>query len=80
MDSLAVNAVSGKAALDKYPPGVPNASTRHQPIQVPMFGLIRTVILICVAFVGGLLFERSQAADACAGSGGVIRDGICWNE
>ena len=45
-----------------------------------MFGLIRTVVLIAVAFVGGLLFERGQAADACDGSGGVMRDGICWNE
>ena len=45
-----------------------------------MFGLIRTAILILVAFVAGLLFERSQASDACVGKGGVFRDGVCWNE
>ena len=53
----------------------------HHPQKVSaMFGLIRTVILILVAFVAGLLFERSQAADACAGQGGTMRDGVCWNE
>ncbi|MEX0309149.1 MAG: hypothetical protein AB3N17_02780 [Tateyamaria sp.] len=45
-----------------------------------MFGLIRTAILLLVAFVAGLLFERSQATDACAGKDGVMRDGVCWNE
>ncbi len=42
-----------------------------------MFGLIRTVILVLVAFVAGLLFERSQASEACAAAGGEIRDGVC---
>ena len=56
-------------------------SQMHHPQKVSaMFGLIRTVILILVAFVAGLLFERSQAADACAGQGGTMRDGVCWNE
>jgi len=45
-----------------------------------MFGLIRTAILIMIAFVGGLLFERSQAADVCAKMGGKMLDGVCWNE
>ena len=45
-----------------------------------MFGLIRTAILILIAFVAGLLFERSQAGDACAAKGGEMRDGVCWNE
>ncbi|WP_193743435.1 hypothetical protein [Tateyamaria sp. ANG-S1] len=45
-----------------------------------MFGLIRTAILILIAFVAGLLFERSQASEACAAQGGVMRDGVCWNE
>jgi len=49
-------------------------------MQVNMFGLLRTAILVCVAFVGGLLFERNQTAEACDGSGGVMRDGMCWNE
>ncbi|MEL6451625.1 MAG: hypothetical protein AAFQ19_10215 [Pseudomonadota bacterium] len=45
-----------------------------------MFGLIRTPILLLIAFVGGLLFERSQAAEACDSAGGVVRDGVCWHE
>lgn len=45
-----------------------------------MFGLIRTAILVMIAFVGGLMFERSQAADACVGMGGKMHDGVCWNE
>ncbi|WP_299048287.1 hypothetical protein [uncultured Tateyamaria sp.] len=45
-----------------------------------MFGLIRTAVLILIAFVAGLMFERSQAADACAVQGGAMRDGVCWNE
>lgn len=45
-----------------------------------MFGLIRTAILVMLAFVGGLMFERGQAADACAGMGGKMHDGVCWNE
>ena len=45
-----------------------------------MFGLIRTAILLCLAFIGGLFFERGQATDACTGAGGIMRDGVCWNE
>jgi hypothetical protein len=45
-----------------------------------MFGLIRTIIVVTIAFVGGLLFERDQAANACDGAGGTLRDGVCWNE
>ncbi|WP_172839389.1 hypothetical protein [Tateyamaria omphalii] len=45
-----------------------------------MFGLIRTAVLILIAFVAGLMFERSQASDACTTQGGTMRDGVCWNE
>ncbi|WP_299640238.1 hypothetical protein [uncultured Tateyamaria sp.] len=45
-----------------------------------MFGLIRTPILILIAFLAGLMFERSQGAEACTDQGGVMRDGVCWNE
>ena len=45
-----------------------------------MFGLIRTPLLVLIAFVAGLLYERYQAADACAGAGGKMHDGVCWNE
>ena len=42
-----------------------------------MFGLFRTAILILIAFVAGLLFERNQAAEACTAAGGEYRDGVC---
>jgi len=42
-----------------------------------MFGLIRTVVLVLIAFVGGLMFERNQAADACITAGGTQTSGIC---
>jgi len=45
-----------------------------------MFGLIRTPILILIAFVAGLMYERIQAGEACTDQGGVMRDGVCWNE
>ncbi|MEP1199526.1 MULTISPECIES: hypothetical protein [unclassified Tateyamaria] len=45
-----------------------------------MFSLIRTPILILFAFTAGLLFERSQAGEACTQAGGQMRDGVCWNE
>jgi len=45
-----------------------------------MFGLIRTTVLVLIAFVAGLLYERNRAADACTGAGGEMHDGVCWNE
>ena len=42
-----------------------------------MFGLFRTAIIISVAFVSGLVFERSQASEACSKAGGEQREGIC---
>ncbi|MBT6191425.1 MAG: hypothetical protein HOI22_14355 [Tateyamaria sp.] len=45
-----------------------------------MFGLIRTAILVTIAFVFGLFLERNQAADACIAAGGIARTGVCWNE
>lgn len=42
-----------------------------------MFSLIRTVILVMIAFVTGLLFERSQAAEACVAAGGEMDAGLC---
>lgn len=45
-----------------------------------MFSLIRTPILILIAFVAGLLYERNGVTEACVNSGGNMRDGVCWNE
>ena len=42
-----------------------------------MFGLIRTAVLVIVAFMAGLIFERSQAAEACTQEGGEQVRGIC---
>ena len=42
-----------------------------------MFGLFRTLILVLIAFVAGLMFERSQSGDACRAAGGEMRDGVC---
>ena len=42
-----------------------------------MFRLIRTLILVMIAFVAGLLFERSQAAEACVAAGGTMAAGLC---
>jgi len=45
-----------------------------------MFGLIRLALLLPIAFVLGVFFERSNAAASCVDTGGVHRDGVCWNE
>lgn len=45
-----------------------------------MFGLIRTAILVMIAFVAGLMYERNQVREACTGQAGTIRDGVCWHE
>jgi len=45
-----------------------------------MFGLIRTTVLVLIAFVAGLLYERNQTADACTGAGGIMHNGVCSNE
>ena len=42
-----------------------------------MFGLIRTAILVLIAFVAGLFFERNQAGEACASEGGDMVRGFC---
>lgn len=42
-----------------------------------MFGLIRTVVLLLVAFVAGLLYERFDASERCAAMGGTYRDAVC---
>lgn len=42
-----------------------------------MFSLIRTAILVMIAFVAGLLFERSQAGEICVAAGGTMSAGLC---
>ena len=42
-----------------------------------MFRPIRTLFLILIAFVAGLLFERSQTAEKCRALGGAYSVGLC---
>lgn len=42
-----------------------------------MFGLLRLPILVLLAFLGGIFFERSQAVEACRAEGGTPRGGLC---
>ncbi len=45
-----------------------------------MFMLLRpfrTLIILAVAFVAGLVFERSQHTDRCLDRGGAVDQGIC---
>lgn len=43
-----------------------------------MFRLIRLVLFVLIAFVAGVLFERSARADRCLDAGGRMNDaGFC---
>ncbi|EBA05872.1 hypothetical protein [Sagittula stellata] len=43
-----------------------------------MFGLIRLPILLLIAFVAGIFYERAQQEDSCAAMGGNwMRAGLC---
>ncbi len=46
-----------------------------------MFKLIRLAIFIMIAFVAGVMFERSAVSERCQQAGGDINsDGICQRE
>lgn len=42
-----------------------------------LFAPIRTVILIAIAFVAGMVYERSRDAEACADRAGILADIVC---
>ena len=42
-----------------------------------MFGLFRLILFVFLAFLGGIFFERSQAAEACRAEGGTPSGGLC---
>jgi hypothetical protein len=42
-----------------------------------MFSLIRTFILVMIAFVAGVLFERSNTGELCVAAGGRMAAGLC---
>ena len=44
-----------------------------------MLRLVRLSVLLGLAFLGGIAFERSRAHEVCAAGAGVWRDGVCLN-
>jgi len=42
-----------------------------------MFRLLRTIILVMFAFVAGMLFERSNAREACEALGSLWIMDVC---
>jgi len=38
---------------------------------------MRTLILIAIAFVAGMVYERNRAAERCAERAGVLSDLLC---
>jgi len=42
-----------------------------------MFRLVRLVVLVMIAFLAGLLLERSQQGERCIAAGGDMRAGLC---
>lgn len=42
-----------------------------------MFGLIRLPLLLGLAFIVGVFFERSQAREACLAAGGTMQAALC---
>ena len=43
----------------------------------PMFRLLRLIIFTAFAFIAGVLYERSNAEEACNAGGGLWIDNIC---
>ena len=42
-----------------------------------MFRLLRTIILVIIAFVAGMLHERAGQRDICESGGGLWIENIC---
>ncbi|MEX0340024.1 MAG: hypothetical protein AB3N11_13410 [Arenibacterium sp.] len=42
-----------------------------------MLRLVRTIVLLMIAFVAGLLFERDRVQTACTAAAGEWRAGTC---
>ncbi len=42
-----------------------------------MFRPIRSLMLITVAFLAGIFFERANQRDTCLDRGGAISEGLC---
>ncbi|GGH37047.1 hypothetical protein SAMN05444007_10971 [Cribrihabitans marinus] len=42
-----------------------------------MFGLLRLPILVLIAFVAGMFYERNAHTDRCLDAGGRVVDDLC---
>ena len=42
-----------------------------------MFKPVRMLLLILVAFLAGVFFERNNTSEKCTASGGVMDAGLC---
>lgn len=42
-----------------------------------MFRPVRTIIMLLVTFVAGVLFERAAQKDQCLDRGGALSEGLC---
>jgi hypothetical protein len=47
------------------------------PENLPMFRLVRTAILVLIAFAAGVFLARGQAAEDCRAAGGSMVAGVC---
>ncbi|MGR3323458.1 MAG: hypothetical protein ACU0DK_16185 [Pseudooceanicola sp.] len=41
---------------------------------------MRTLILLAIAFVSGMVYERSRAVERCAEKAGILSDILCEGE
>lgn len=41
---------------------------------------IRTLLVVGLAFIAGVLYERFQQGEACADQGGRINNGLCLGD
>lgn len=42
-----------------------------------LFRPIRTLVLLGIVFVGGIMYERFQMKDQCLDAGGAVQNGLC---
>lgn len=42
-----------------------------------LFRPIRTIVIVTIAFVAGMVYERSNANERCTTAGGQMINGLC---
>jgi hypothetical protein len=55
----------------------PGVEIELHPDPEPKSHTMRTLILIAIAFVAGMVYERNRAAERCADRAGVLSDLLC---